>query len=135
MDRDACLGGEMPSSVPTPKTVEEYIMGHAPPVRRILRRIRATIRRAAPAAEESISYRIPTYKQNGALAHFAAFRRHIGFFPPVRGDAQLQQAASAYAGEKGNLKFPLDRPIPYPLIARIVKLRAKQNARKAGPHA
>ena len=122
----------MPSSVPTPETVEEYIAGHAPAVRRILRRIRATIRDAAPGAQESISYRIPTFKQNGTLAHFAAFRKHIGFYPPVRGDPQLRAAVSPYAGAKGNLRFPLARPIPYPQIARIVKLRAKQNARKSG---
>jgi uncharacterized protein YdhG (YjbR/CyaY superfamily) len=122
----------MSSPVPTPKTVEEYILGHAPAVRSVLRRIRATIKRSAPGAEESISYKIPTFRKNGTLAHFAAFRKHIGFYPPVRGDPKLLKAVSAYAGQKGNLRFPLDRPIPYALIARIVKLRAKQNARKAG---
>jgi uncharacterized protein YdhG (YjbR/CyaY superfamily) len=63
--------------------------------------------------------------------YFAAFKKHIGLFPPVRGDAKLEKSISAYAGAKGNLQFPLDQPIPYPLIERIVKLRVKQNRSKA----
>ena len=95
----------------------------------ILERIRSTIRRAAPGAQETISYQIPAFRLNGVLVYFAAFKKHIGFYPPVRGDAALEKAVSRYAGEKGNLRFPLDEPIPYALIARIVKL-SEQKARQ-----
>ena len=97
----------------------------------ILRRIRSTVRKAAPDAVEGISYAIPCFKLEGALVYFAAFKQHIGFYPPVRGDAQLEKAVAKYAGEKGNLRFPLEEPIPYALIERIVKLRMRQNLAKA----
>ena len=113
------------------RTIDEYIAGFPPHVRAILRKVRATVRKATPAAEETISYRIPAFKLHGALVYFAAFQKHIGFFPPVRGDASLKKALAPYAGEKGNLRFFYDRPIPYGLIRRIVKLRAKQNLAKA----
>jgi uncharacterized protein YdhG (YjbR/CyaY superfamily) len=89
------------------------------------------ISQAAPGARETISYRIPAFTLNGVLVYFAAFNEHIGFFPPVKGDARLEKAASPYAGEKGNLTFPLDQPIPYELIERIVQLRVKQNLTKS----
>jgi uncharacterized protein YdhG (YjbR/CyaY superfamily) len=75
---------------------------------------------------------MPAFALHGILVYFAAFKNHIGVFPPLRGDAKLQAAASKYAGPKGNLKFPLDQPIPYALIARIVKSRAKQNLAASG---
>jgi uncharacterized protein YdhG (YjbR/CyaY superfamily) len=115
----------------TPESVDEYIAAFAPEVQAILERIRLTISTAAPDAQETISYQIPTFKLNGSLVYFAAFKNHIGFFPPVSGDARLEKAISRYAGEKGNLRFPLDQPIPYGLIERIVKLRVKQNLAKA----
>jgi len=89
-----------------------------------------TITSAAPGAQETISYQIPAFTLNGALVYFAAFKNHIGFYPPVRGDARMEKAVSIYAGEKGNLRFPLDQPIPYALIERVVKLRVKQNLAK-----
>ena len=113
-----------------PTTIDDYIAAQPPKVRPILKKIRSTIRAAAPDAEETISYQIPTFKQNGALAHFAAFKNHIGFYPPVKGDAKLEAAVRRYAGEKGNLRFPLDEPIPYDLITKIVKMRMRQNAKK-----
>ncbi|MFZ0798223.1 MAG: DUF1801 domain-containing protein [Terriglobales bacterium] len=116
----------------TPKSIDKYIASFSPEVQAILEKIRLTIRNAAPDAQETISYNIPTFTLNGALVHFAAFKKHIGFFPPVRGDARLEKAASIYAGEKGNLRFPLDQPIPYGLIERLVKLRVKQNLLNAG---
>jgi len=119
------------TSGPTPKSIDEYIESCSPDVRPVLRLIRATIRGAAPDARETISYRIPAFTQNGALVYFAAFRKHIGFYPPVRGDARLEKAVSPYAGAKGNLRFPLDRPIPYALIERIVKHRVRQNLAKS----
>ena len=114
----------------TPRDIDEYVSGFAPEVRLILERIRSTIRRAAPGAQETISYQIPAFRQNGVLVYFAAFKKHIGFYPPVRGDAALEKAVGRYAGEKGNLRFPLDEPIPYALIARIVKLRARQDRKE-----
>jgi len=114
-----------------PGSIDEYISDFPPEKRAVLEQIRRTIRAAAPDAEEAISYRMPTFKQNGILVHFAAFTNHIGLYPPISGDASLEKAIAPYAGEKGNLRFPLDRPIPYDLIERIVKLRVKQNGAKA----
>jgi len=113
-----------------PETIDEYIAMFPPAVQEVLEKIRLTIRAAAPAAQEAISYQIPTFKLNGNLVHFAAFKAHIGFYPPVKGDAKLVKAVSPYAGPKGNLRFPLDQPIPYDLIKRIAKLRVKQDLAK-----
>jgi uncharacterized protein YdhG (YjbR/CyaY superfamily) len=115
----------------TPRTIDEYIGWFSPEVQAVLEKIRVTIRKAAPGAEEIISYKIPAFRLNGVLVYFAAFKKHIGFFPPVKGDAKLVRAASIYAGKKGNLRFPLDQPIPYGLIKKIVKVRVKQNLSKA----
>jgi uncharacterized protein YdhG (YjbR/CyaY superfamily) len=115
----------------TPKSIDEYIAAFSPEVRAILEKVRLTISNAAPGAQETISYQIPAFTLSGALVYFAAFKNHIGFYPPVKGDARLEEAISTYAGEKGNLRFPLDQPIPYALIERIVKLRVKQNLAKA----
>jgi uncharacterized protein YdhG (YjbR/CyaY superfamily) len=114
-----------------PQSIDEYIAKFPPEVREILEQIRLTVAKAAPDAQETISYNIPTFKLGRAFAHFAAFKKHIGFFPPVRGDARLEKAIAPYAGEKGNLRFPLDQPIPYQLIERIVKHRVKQMKSKA----
>jgi len=89
-----------------------------------------TVEKAAPEAEETISYGMPTFKLNGVVVHFAAFKKHIGFYPPVRGDAELEMALARYLGEKGSLRFPLDEAMPYELIERIVNLRVKQNLAK-----
>lgn len=113
------------------RSIDEYIAAQPAKSRAILTRIRRTIERAAPAAQETISYRMPAFTLNGALVYFAAFKAHIGLYPPFRGDARLQKALAPYAGPKGNLRLPLDQPIPYPLIARLVKLRARQNLTKA----
>ena len=114
-----------------PKTIDEYISAFSPEVRAILQEVRQVVRSAAPGAQEAISYNIPAFKLNGVLVYFAAFKQHIGFYPPIRGDSRLEKAVSQYAGEKGNLRFPLDQPIPYALIERITKLRVKQNLAKA----
>jgi len=121
----------MATGRPAPKSIDAYIGTFSPDVQAILQRVRQTIRTAAPDAQETISYGIPAFTLHGALVYFAAFKSHIGFYPPVFGDARLVKAVAPYAGEKGNLRFPLGDPIPYPLIARIVKLRAKQNLAKA----
>ena len=114
-----------------PETVDLYI-AHAPlPVQRILADIRATVRLAAPLAEERISYGMPAYFLDGALVYFGAFKKHIGFFPPVR-DETLKPLLARHAGPKGNLQFPLSEPMPHALIAQIVKARMTENqARKA----
>ena len=113
------------------KDIDEYIATSPADVRPILRKIRATIRAAAPGAHEIISYRMPAFRMHGVLVYFAAFKAHIGLYPPISGDAGLKKALAPYAGPKGNLKFPLDRPIPYALIRRIVRLRVKQDRLKA----
>lgn len=115
----------MKSTPTTPTTIDEYIEGFPSDVRKVLARIRKTIRTAAPAAQERISYRMPAFKLDRDIAYFAAFKNHIGFYPPVR-DAALQKEVAKYAGPKGNLQFPLEEPIPYGLIGKIVKARVKE---------
>jgi len=117
----------LPTGRNAPGNIDEYIAAFSPGIQTILERIRSVIMQAAPDARETISYGMPAFAVNGVLVYFAAFRKHIGLYPPVRGDVRMEKAVSAYAGPKGNLKFPLDRPIPYDLIGRIVRLRAKQN--------
>ena len=114
----------------TPKTIDEYISGFPPDVQAVLQKVRRVVRSAAPDAQETIGYQIPAFKLNGVLVYFAAFKKHIGFYPPIRGDAGLKKAVSAYVGAKGNLRFPLDQPIPFDLIKRITKFRLKQNLAK-----
>jgi uncharacterized protein YdhG (YjbR/CyaY superfamily) len=116
-----------------PKNIDEYIASFSPEVQSILKKVRSTIRKAAPEALEKISYQIPTFALNGNLIHFAAFKNHIGLYPPVKGDEKLKADVAPYAGEKGNLKFPLDEPIPYGLISRVVKFRVKEQAARARP--
>ena len=115
-----------------PESIDQYIAVRPPEVRVILRKLRSTIKRAAPPeTEEIMSYRIPAFRLHGILVYFAAFKNHIGVFPPIRGNTRLEAAAAKYAGPKGNLKFPLGEPIPYALITRIVKYRVKQSLAKA----
>lgn len=110
-----------------PNTIDEYIEGCAPQVQPILRRVCATIARAAPDATETISYGIPAFKLRRILVYFAAFKHHVGLYPPVKGDAALEKAVAPYANEKGNLRFPIDQKIPYALIAKIVKFKATRS--------
>src|SRR5262249_42052646 len=106
-----------------PKNIDEYIAGFPPEVQEKLEKIRATIRKAAPKAEEAISYMMPTFKLHGNLVHFAAFKNHIGFYPAPRGIEAFREELSAYEGSKGTVRFSLDKPIPYALISKIVKFR------------
>jgi uncharacterized protein YdhG (YjbR/CyaY superfamily) len=99
----------------------------APTARTILRRIRALVRKAAPEAEEVISYGMPSFRGRRIILHYAAFSGHIGIFPPLRDEPALQKALAPYAGPKGNLRFPLDEPMPWPLIERLVKARVRQD--------
>jgi uncharacterized protein YdhG (YjbR/CyaY superfamily) len=116
--------------------IDEYIAAFPPRVQSILKKIRSTIRRAAPAAEEKISYKLPAFTLNGDLIYFAAFKNHIGLYPPVKRDERLRAEISRYRAEKGNVRFPLDEPIPYALIGRIVKFRIREQlARATARHA
>jgi uncharacterized protein YdhG (YjbR/CyaY superfamily) len=114
-----------------PKTIDDYISGFPPAVQEILGKLRKTISKAAPAAEETISYQIPTFNLKGNLVHFAAFKNHIGFYPTSTGIAEFKNELSGYKGAKGSVQFPLDQPIPFTLIGKIVKFRAKENLEKA----
>lgn len=114
-----------------PINIDDYILKFSPEVQEILSNIRTTIRSVAPDAEEVISYQMPAFRQHGILVYFAAWKEHIGLYPPISGDAEIEKAVALYAGPKGNLQFPLDKPIPLNLIRRIVKLRVKQNNEKA----
>ena len=115
----------------TPKDIDSYISKFPADVQVILKKVRETIHHAAPEAKETISYLMPVFKQHGILVYFAAWEKHIGMYPPISGDKALEKAVARYAGPKGNLQFPLDQPIPYDLIKRIVNLRVKQDTTKA----
>ena len=116
-----------------PDSVDDYIAGFPDDVQRILRKIRDTVRAAAPDADESVTYKIPTFKLNGRpLFYFAAFKAHIGLYPmtaPVK--AKFRKELSEYEQSKGTVRLPLDGPIPYGLIGRIVKFKVEENAQAA----
>lgn len=114
-----------------PKDIDEYIAGFPPDIQEILEEIRMTIRQAAPDAEEAIKYQIPTFTLKGNLVHFAAFKKHIGFYPTPTGIEQFKDELSAYKGAKGSVQFPLDKPIPFDLISRIVRFRVEENLEAA----
>jgi len=113
-------------------SVDEYIASFPPDIQAVLRAVRATVRAAAPDAEERISYRMPAVFQDGVVVYFAAFKRHIGLFPPVE-DPAVRARVAPYAGPKGNLQFPYDRPIPHRLIAAVVKARLEANRSRSAP--
>ncbi|HVB31211.1 MAG TPA: DUF1801 domain-containing protein [Gemmatimonadaceae bacterium] len=114
-----------------PASIDAYIAAARVEVQPILKKIRRAIAAAAPEAKEIISYRMPAFRQHGILLYVGVFKHHIGLFPPVARDARLAKALAPYAGPKGNLRFPLDQPIPYALITRIVRLRVKQDRARA----
>ena len=111
--------------------IDLYIAGFPKDVQKILKAIRKTIRKIAPGAEEKISYGIPSYRlERRYIAHFAAFKKHIGFYPPV--PSAFKKEVTRYANPKGNLQFPLDEPIPLDLIERIVLYRVQDIATAPG---
>lgn len=112
----------------TPATIDDYIAGFPPELQARLQLIRTIARRVAPQAAEGISYRMPALRQRGVLVWFAAFKRHIGLYPPVAGDAALLRDLAPYAGPKGNLQFPHDQPLPEALIERVVRQRLAEDA-------
>jgi uncharacterized protein YdhG (YjbR/CyaY superfamily) len=116
--------------MPTPNDTGAYISQFPPDVQKVLQKVRETIRSAAPEAKEVIGYQMPAFRQHNILVYFAAWKKHIGLYPPITGDAAIEKALAKYAGPKGNLQFPLDEPIPYDLIRRIVRLRVRQDREK-----
>jgi uncharacterized protein YdhG (YjbR/CyaY superfamily) len=116
-----------------PQTIDEYIAGFPEDVQARLNRMRQIIRHVAPDAEEAIKYRMPTFVQNGNLCHFAAFARHIGFYPTPSALVQFQDELTSYPRAKGSIQFPLNQPMPFDLIERIVRFRVEENRLKAKP--
>jgi uncharacterized protein YdhG (YjbR/CyaY superfamily) len=112
-------------------TIDEYIAGFPENVQKLLEKMRLTIRKAAPAAEEKIGYGIPTFTLEGNLVHFGGFKNHIGFYPAPRGLEEFKKELSVYKGAKGSVQFPIDKPLPLALITKIVKFRVKENLEKA----
>lgn len=113
-----------------PQTVDDYIQGFPPEIRTILQAVRATVLRAAPGSTERISYRMPAVFLNGVVVYYAAFKNHLGVFPPVE-DAGVRAKVAPYSGPKGNLQFPYSSPIPHDLLAEVVKARLQVNLSKA----
>lgn len=112
-------------------TIDEYIANFPEDVQKILQELRAVIKTAAPEAEERISYQIPTFALKGNLVHFAAFKKHIGFYPTPSGIQAFRQELSVYEGAKGSIQYPIDQPLPFELISKIVKFRVTENLKKA----
>lgn len=114
-----------------PKDIDDYISIHPKEIQKLLQTIRKTIAKVAPAAEEAISYQIPTFKLNGNLVHFAAFKNHLGFYPGPDGVATFKKELVKYETSKGAIQFPFDQPLPLKLISDIVKYRVMINQEKA----
>lgn len=115
----------------TPRNIDEYIAGFPNDVQEILQKIRKSIRKAAPDAEETIKYQMPTFTLRGNLVYFAAWKKHVGFYPMPTGIEEFKEELSVYQGAKGSIKFPLDKPIPFELIGKIMKFRVKENLERA----
>ena len=111
--------------------IDAYIAAFPEEVQAILKKIRTTIQNAAPDGEETINYGIPTFTLKGNLVHFAGFKKHIGFYPTPTGIDKFKKELSVYEGAKGSVQFPLDKPIPYDLISKIVKFRVQENLERA----
>ena len=112
------------------KTIDECIADSPEEIQVALQKLRRVIQAAAPEAQEVISYSMPAFKQNGILVYFAAFKKHIGFFPTSSGVSAFKKELAAYETSKGTVRFPLDKSIPYELVARIVKFRVQENINK-----
>lgn len=110
--------------------IDSYIAEFPEDVQKVLQKVRKTIAKVAPMAEEAMAYGIPTFKVNGNLVHFAGYNTHIGFYPSPAGLTAFKKEISKYKNAKGSVQFPLDQPIPYDLIEKITKFRLKQNLEK-----
>ena len=111
-------------------SIDQYIQGFPEAVQAILQELRSAISLAAPEAIEKISYQMPTFYFNGNLVHFAAFERHLGFYPTPSGITPFRHELRTYKTSKGAIQFPLDQPLPLKLIKKIVAFRVKENSRK-----
>ncbi|MBV9790904.1 MAG: DUF1801 domain-containing protein [Chloroflexi bacterium] len=125
----------MNTDQPAPKTIDEYIASFPQDIQVLLEQVRQTIREAAPEAEETIKYQMPTFMLNGNLVYFAAFKKHIGFYPIPSGIDAFKDELARYEGGKGSVKFPLDQPMPLDLITKIVKHRVGENLARAAAKA
>lgn len=112
-------------------SIDNYILGFPKETQEILQQVRSTISKAAPEAEETINYGIPTFTLKGNLVHFAGYKNHIGFYPAPSGIETFKKELSIYKGAKGSVQFPIDKPMPLALISKIVKFRVKENREKA----
>ena len=112
------------------KDIDTYIADFPKSTQMLLRKMRATIKKAAPKAEEAIRYGIPTFRLNGNLVHFGAFATHVSFFPGSSPKVAFKKELAKYAGGKGTIKLPLDAPLPLSLITKIVKFRVRENLKK-----
>jgi uncharacterized protein YdhG (YjbR/CyaY superfamily) len=113
-----------------PATIDEYISRFPDNVQKILKKIRSLIKKSAPQATEKISYQMPAFYLNGNLVYFAAFAKHIGFYPTAGGISAFKTEIAPFKWAKGTIQFPLDKPIPYDLIRRIVQYRVEENLTK-----
>jgi uncharacterized protein YdhG (YjbR/CyaY superfamily) len=112
-------------------TVDEYIMQFPNEIQEILQELRRLVKDAAPEAEEKISYLMPTFYLNGILVHFAAYKKHIGFYPAPTGIEAFKDELSNYKNAKGSVQFPINKPMPLDLIRKIVEFRVSENRNKA----
>jgi len=124
-------GNSVKTDEATPQDIDEYIASFPKDIQEILEKIRITIRKAAPDAEETIKYQLPTFTLKGNLVHFGAFKKHIGFYPTPTGTEEFKNELSVYEGARGSVQFPLDKPIPFDLISKIVEFRVKENLERA----
>ncbi|MFI5217932.1 MAG: iron chaperone [Bacteroidia bacterium] len=118
------------SKLSPPKNIDEYIISQPEKARKALDKLRQTIKAAALGAEEAISYQMPAFKYHGMLVYFAAWKNHIGFYPVSSGIITFEKELSSYESSKGTVKFPIDKPIPFGLISKIVKFRVRENLEK-----
>ena len=121
----------MEEKIKTADSVDEYISQFPVEVQEILVKFRNIIKEAAPGAEEKISYQMPAFVLHGNLVYFAAFKKHIGFYPTPSGIEAFREELAGYKGAKGSVQFPIDKPMPYELIDRIVRYRVEENTRKS----
>jgi uncharacterized protein YdhG (YjbR/CyaY superfamily) len=112
------------------KTIDEYIAGFNPEIQMTLNELRNFIKSEVPEATEKISYGMPTFYLNGNLVHFAAFKDHYGFFPSPSGIDKFEKELAPYRSGKGTLRFPLDKPIPWEIIKKVIQFRVKENMDK-----
>lgn len=110
--------------------IDRYISEFPKETQIKLEQVRATILKAAPKSEEVISYKMPSYKLNGMLVWFAGYKNHIGFYPGSNGIKTFSKEIAIYKWAKGSVQFPLDKPMPLPLITKIVKYKLKENEEK-----